>query len=56
MANLRIEILDFRGFDTSIILMLRGGIIMSIGMIPDTAGKNMVPILIGTNGYAPTGL
>ena len=30
-ANLRTKILDFRGFDSSIILTLRGGILMSIG-------------------------
>ena len=30
-ANLRTKILDFRGFDPSIILILRDGILMSIG-------------------------
>ena len=30
-ANLRTKILDFRGFDSSIILILRGGILMSMG-------------------------
>ena len=30
-ANLRTEILDFGGFDSSIILIMRGGILMSIG-------------------------
>ena len=30
-ANLRTKIMDFRGFYSSIILMLRGGILMSIG-------------------------
>ena len=33
-ANLWIKILDFRGFDSSKILMLRGGILMSIGNFP----------------------
>ena len=33
-ANLRTKILDFRGFDSSRILVLRGGILMSIGEIP----------------------
>ena len=28
------KILDFRGFDSSIILVLRGGIIMSLGNFP----------------------
>ena len=35
-ANLRIKILDFRGFDPSRILILRGGILMSIGNFPDS--------------------
>ena len=30
-ANLRTKILDFRGFDSNIILILRGGILMSVG-------------------------
>ena len=30
-ANLRTAILDFGGFDSGIILMIRGGILMSIG-------------------------
>ena len=33
-ANLRAKIPDFRGFDSSIILMLRGGSIMSIWNFP----------------------
>ena len=34
-ANLRTKILDFRGFDSSRILILRGGILMSIGNISE---------------------
>ena len=34
MANLRTNIMDFRGFDSSIILNVRGGILMSIGNFP----------------------
>ena len=30
-ADLLTSIMDFRGFDSSIILILRGGILMSIG-------------------------
>ena len=30
-ANLRTNIMDFRGFDSSIILIIRGAILMSIG-------------------------
>ena len=33
-ANLRTRILDSRGFDSSIILILRGGILMSINEFP----------------------
>ena len=33
-ANLCTKILDFRGFDSSIILIVRGGILMSIGNLP----------------------
>ena len=33
-ANLRTKILDFRGFDSSRILSLRGGILMSMGSSP----------------------
>ena len=33
-ANLRTKILDFIGFDSSIILMLWGGTLLSIGDIP----------------------
>ena len=35
-ANLRTRILDFGGFDSSIILILRGGILMSIGDFPES--------------------
>ena len=44
MANLRTKILDFRGFDSSRILSLRGGILMSIGGFLDLLGRQ---ILIG---------
>ena len=32
-ANLRTQILDFRGFDSSIILILRGGHLRFIGVV-----------------------
>ena len=35
-ANLRTNIVDFRGFDSSIILILRGGILMSVGDFPES--------------------
>ena len=34
-ANLRTKILDFRGFDSSILFIIRGGMLMSIGSFPD---------------------
>ena len=34
-ANLPAKILDFRGFDSSRVLILRGGILMSIGDFPE---------------------
>ena len=44
MANLRTKIMDFRGFDPSIILMLRGGILMSTWNSPEMLSQG---ILIG---------
>ena len=43
-ANLRTKILDFRGFDSSRILILRGGILMSIGSLPESLSQ---AILVG---------
>ena len=43
-ANLRTKILDFRGFDASIILILRGGILMSIEDFPECFSQ---AILVG---------
>ena len=42
-ANLRNKILDFRGFDSSIIFILRGGILMfmSIGNFPESLGQQI---------------
>ena len=31
--------MDFRGFDSSIILILRGGILMSIGIFPESLSQ-----------------
>ena len=35
-ANLRTKILDFRGFDSSIILIVRGGIPRPVGNFPES--------------------
>ena len=43
-ANLRTKILDFRGFDSSRILSLRGGILMSIGNFSESLSE---AILVG---------
>ena len=43
-ANLPTSIMDFRGFYSSIILMLRGGLIMSIGDFPESLSQ---AILVG---------
>ena len=38
-ANLGTNTVDFRGFDSSIILILRGGIVMSIGDLPESLSQ-----------------
>ena len=43
-ANLHTKILDFRGFDSSAILILRGGILRSIGSFPESLSQR---ILVG---------
>ena len=43
-ANVRTKILDFRGFESSRILILRGGILMSIGNSPESLSQR---ILVG---------
>ena len=40
-ANLRTNITDFRGFDSSIVLILRGGIIMSVGDITESSSQRV---------------
>ena len=43
-ANLRTNIMDFRGFDSSTIFSLRDGILMSIGDFPESLSQ---AILVG---------
>ena len=43
-ANLRTKILDFRGFVSSRILILRGGILLSVGDFPESLSQ---AILVG---------
>ena len=53
-ANIRIKILDVRGFDSSVFLKLRGEIIMSIGNLPDLLSQQILAgkILVGRLGVA----
>ena len=53
-ATLRTKILDFRGFDSSRILSLRGGILMSIGNFPEVLSQGILEeiILVGRLGVA----
>ena len=43
-SNLRTKIMDFRGFDSSVILSLRGGIPRPIGNVPESLSE---AILVG---------
>ena len=45
-ANLPTNIVDFKGFDSSIILISRGGILMSVGDFPESLSQ---AILVGCN-------
>ena len=56
-ANLRTTILDSRGFDSSRLLILRGGILMSIGNIPENLIQAiLVGIILGRLGVPGAGL
>ena len=51
-ANLRTRILNFRGLDSSLILILRCGILMSIGNFPESSSRQILAgiILVGRLG------
>ena len=53
-GNLRTKILDFRGFDPNIILIVRGGILMPIGDFPESLSQGILVgmILLGRLGVA----
>ena len=56
-ANLRTNIMDFRGIDSSIILIVRGRILMSIGDFPESLSQAILVgiMLVGRLGvYAST--
>ena len=53
-GNLRTKILDFRGFDSSRILSLRGGILMSLGHFPEMLSQRILAgiLLVGRLGVS----
>ena len=54
-ANLRTTIMDFRGFHSSLILILRGGILMFIGDFPESLSQAILvgKMLVGRLGEFP---
>ena len=56
-ANLRTKILDLRGFDSSIILVLRGGMLMSIREFTEILSQQILVgmILVGRSGVCSRG-
>ena len=54
-ANLPTNIVDFRGLDSSIILILSGGILMSIGDFPESLSQAMLVgiMVVGGLGVQP---
>ena len=53
--NLATNIVGFRGFDSSIMLCLRGGMFMSIGNLPESLTRAMLvgTMLVGRLGVHP---
>ena len=51
-ADLRTKILDFGGFDSGISLLLRDGILMSIGSLPESSSQAILAgiISVGRSG------
>ena len=56
-VNLHTRILDFRGFDSSRILILRGGILMSTGNFTESLSQQVLAgkFLVGRLGVAQGG-
>ena len=50
-VNLPTNIADFRGFNSSMILMLRGGILMSIGNSPESLSQAMLVGIMLVGGF-----
>ena len=57
-ANLRTQILDFRGFDSTGVLILRGGIPVSIGNCLESLSQAILLgiILVGSLGVVSGGI
>ena len=51
-ANLRTDIMDFGGFDSNIMLILRGGILRTVGGFPESLSQAILVgiILVGRLG------
>ena len=51
-ANLPTTVVDFRGFDSSVILNLRGGILRYVGQFPENLSQAMLVgiMLVGSLG------
>ena len=49
MANLLTKIMDFRGFDSSRVLVLWGGVLMSMGNSPEMLSRRLLvgKVLVG---------
>ena len=54
-ANPCTNIMDFRAFDLSMILILRGGILMSTGDLPESLSQAIIVgiMLVGRSGVRP---
>ena len=54
-ADLRTKTLDFGGFDSSRILILRGGTLMSIGSFPESSSQQILVgrVLVGRSSRGP---
>ena len=56
-ANLRTNIMDFRGFNSSVVLIIRSGILMSIGDFPESLSQAILVgiMLVGKLGVWKSG-
>ena len=52
VVSLPTNIVDFRGFDSSTILIYRGGILMSMGDLPESLSRAMLAGILLVGGLA----